>query len=612
MSKVIGIDLGTTNSCVAVIEGGEPVVIPNAEGARTTPSVVAFGKTGERLVGQVAKRQAITNPDRTVSSIKRQMGSDYKVKIDDKKYTPQEISAMILQKLKTDAESYLGEKVTEAVITVPAYFTDSQRQATKDAGKIAGLEVKRIINEPTAAALAYGIDKENDQKVMVYDLGGGTFDVSIIEMGDGVQEVLATAGNNRLGGDDFDQRVIDWIADEFKKSEGVDLRGDKMAMQRLKEAAEKAKIELSNVTTSTINLPFIGMNSDGTPLNLEMTLTRAKFNELTADLVEATMGPVRQAISDSGLKTSDLHKILMVGGSSRIPAVQEAVKKYTGVEPFKGINPDECVAIGAAIQGGVLAGDVKGLLLLDVTPLSLGIETMGGINTKIIDRNTTIPVKKSQIFSTAVDNQPSVEVHVLQGERDFAKDNKTLGVFHLDGIMPARRGVPQIEVTFDIDANGIVHVSAKDLGTGKEQSISITSSSNMSKEDIQKAVDEAEKFAEEDKQRREEVDIRNGADQMVYQCEKLVSEDGDKFSEDDKKDINDKVDALKEALKGEDINLIKSRQEELTAKFYEISEKVYKAAAEQAQTQQGADGAQPGNDAGYTEANYTDVPEDND
>ena len=610
MSKVIGIDLGTTNSCVAVIEGGEPVVIPNAEGARTTPSVVAFGKTGERLVGQVAKRQAITNPDRTVSSIKRQMGSDYKVKIDDKKYTPQEISAMILQKLKTDAEAYLGEKVTEAVITVPAYFTDSQRQATKDAGKIAGLEVKRIINEPTAAALAYGIDKENDQKVMVYDLGGGTFDVSIIEMGDGVQEVLATAGNNRLGGDDFDQRVIDWIADEFKKSEGVDLRGDKMAMQRLKEAAEKAKIELSNVTTSTINLPFIGMNSDGTPLNLEMTLTRAKFNELTADLVEATMGPVRQAISDSGLKTSDLHKILMVGGSSRIPAVQEAVKKYTGVEPFKGINPDECVAIGAAIQGGVLAGDVKGLLLLDVTPLSLGIETMGGINTKIIDRNTTIPVKKSQIFSTAVDNQPSVEVHVLQGERDFAKDNKTLGVFHLDGIMPARRGVPQIEVTFDIDANGIVHVSAKDLGTGKEQSISITSSSNMSKEDIQKAVDEAEKFAEEDKKRREEVDIRNGADQMVYQCEKLVSEDGDKFSEDDKKDINDKVDALKEALKGEDINLIKSRQEELTAKFYEISEKVYKAAAEQAQ--QGADGAQPGNDAGYTEANYTDVPEDND
>ncbi len=617
MSKVIGIDLGTTNSCVSVIEGGEPVVIPNAEGSRTTPSVVAFGKTGERLVGQVAKRQAITNPDRTVSSIKRQMGSDYKVKIDDKKYTPQEISAMILQKLKTDAEAYLGEKVTEAVITVPAYFTDSQRQATKDAGKIAGLDVKRIINEPTAAALAYGIDKENDQKVMVYDLGGGTFDVSIIEMGDGVQEVLATAGNNRLGGDDFDQRIIDWIADEFKKSEGVDLRGDKMAMQRLKEAAEKAKIELSNVTTSTINLPFIGLNSDGTPLNLEMTLTRAKFNELTADLVEATMGPVRQAISDSGLKTSDLHKILMVGGSSRIPAVQEAVKKYTGIDPFKGINPDECVAIGAAIQGGVLAGDVKGLLLLDVTPLSLGIETMGGINTKIIDRNTTIPVKKSQIFSTAVDNQPSVEVHVLQGERDFAKDNKTLGVFHLDGIMPAPRGVPQIEVTFDIDANGIVHVSAKDLGTGKEQSISITSSSNMSKEDIEKAVEDAEKFAEEDKKRREDVDTRNGADQMVYQCEKLVNENGDKFSEDEKKDINDKIDALKEALKGEDINLIKSRQDELTAKFYEVSEKIYKAAAEQAQAQQGAagaadGGAQGGSDAGYTEANYTDVPEDND
>ena len=612
MSKVIGIDLGTTNSCVAVIEGGEPVVIPNSEGARTTPSVVAFGKTGERLVGQVAKRQAITNPDKTVASIKRQMGSDYKVAIDDKKYTPQEISAMVLQKLKGDAEAYLGEKVTEAVITVPAYFTDSQRQATKDAGKIAGLEVKRIINEPTAAALAYGIDKENDQKVMVYDLGGGTFDVSIIEMGDGVQEVLATAGNNRLGGDDFDQRVIDWIADEFKKSEGVDLRGDKMAMQRLKEAAEKAKIELSNVTTSTINLPFIGMKSTGEPLNLEMTLTRAKFNELTADLVEATMVPVRQAIADSGLKTSELHKILMVGGSSRIPAVQEAVKKYTGIEPFKGINPDECVAIGAAIQGGVLAGDVKGLLLLDVTPLSLGIETMGGINTKIIDRNTTIPVKKSQTFSTAVDNQPSVEIHVLQGERDFAKDNKTLGVFHLDGIMPAPRGVPQIEVTFDIDANGIVHVSAKDLGTGKEQSISITSSTNMSKEDIQKAVDEAEKFAEEDKKRREDVDIRNNADQMVYQCEKLVKDEGDKFSEDEKTAINEKIEALKEALKGEDTEAIKSRQEELTAKFYEVSEKLYKAAAEQAQAQQGDASANGGADAGYTEANYTDVPEDND
>ena len=614
MSKVIGIDLGTTNSCVAVIEGGEPVVIANAEGARTTPSVVAFGKTGERMVGQVAKRQAITNPDRTVSSIKRQMGSDYKVKIDDKKYTPQEISAMILQKLKTDAEAYIGEKVTEAVITVPAYFTDSQRQATKDAGKIAGLEVKRIINEPTAAALAYGIDKENDQKIMVYDLGGGTFDVSIIEMGDGVQEVLATAGNNRLGGDDFDQRVIDWIADEFKKTEGMDLRGDKMAMQRLKEAAEKAKIELSGVTTSNISLPFIAADSNGNPKHLEMTLTRAKFNELTADLVEATMGPVRQAMSDSGLKASDIHKVLMVGGSSRIPAVQEAVKKFTGIEPFKGINPDECVAIGAAIQGGVLGGEVKGLLLLDVTPLSLGIETMGGINTKIIDRNTTIPVKKSQIFSTAVDNQPSVEVHVLQGERDFAKDNKTLGVFHLDGIMPARRGVPQIEVTFDIDANGIVHVSAKDLGTGKEQSISITSSTNMSKEEIEKAVQDAEKFAEEDKKRREEVDIRNGADQMVYQCEKLVSEEGDKFSEEEKNAINEKVDALKEALKGEDINLIKSRQEELTAKFYEISEKLYKAAAEQAQAQgaDGAAGADNGADPGYTQADYTDVPEDND
>ena len=607
MSKVIGIDLGTTNSCVAVIEGGEPVVIPNAEGARTTPSVVAFGKTGERLVGQVAKRQAITNPDRTVSSIKRQMGSDYKVKIDDKKYTPQEISAMILQKLKTDAESYLGEKVTEAVITVPAYFTDSQRQATKDAGKIAGLEVKRIINEPTAAALAYGIDKENDQKVMVYDLGGGTFDVSIIEMGDGVQEVLATAGNNRLGGDDFDQRIIDWMADSFKAEQGVDLRGDKMAMQRLKEAAEKAKIELSGVTTSNISLPFITADATG-PKHLEMTLTRAKFNELTADLVEATMGPVRQAISDSGLKTSDLHKILMVGGSSRIPAVQEAVKKYTGVEPFKGINPDECVAIGAAIQGGVLAGDVKGLLLLDVTPLSLGIETMGGINTKIIERNTTVPVKKSQIFSTAADNQPSVEVHVLQGEREFAKDNKTLGVFHLDGIMPAPRGVPQIEVTFDIDANGIVHVSAKDLGTQKEQSISITSSTNMSKEDIDKAVADAERYAQEDKQRREDVDTRNGADQMVYQCEKLINENGDKFSDEEKNAVNEKVEALKEALKGEDINLIKSRQDELQAKFYEISEKLYKAAAEAAQAQQGAAGADGSTDAnGYTQADFTDA-----
>ena len=607
MAKIIGIDLGTTNSCVAVIEGGEPVVIANAEGARTTPSVVAFGKTGERMVGQVAKRQAITNPDRTVASIKRQMGTDYKVAIDDKKYTPQEISAMILQKLKTDAESYLGDKVTEAVITVPAYFTDAQRQATKDAGKIAGLEVKRIINEPTAAALAYGIDKETDQKVMVYDLGGGTFDVSIIEMGDGVQEVLATAGNNKLGGDDFDQRVINWLADQFKAEQGIDLRGDKMAMQRLKEAAEKAKIELSGVTTSNISLPFITADATG-PKHLETTLTRAKFNELTADLVEATMGPVRQAMSDSGLKTSEINKVLMVGGSSRIPAVQEAIKRFMGTEPFKGINPDECVAVGAALQAGVLGGEVQGLLLLDVTPLSLGIETMGGINTKIIDRNTTIPVKKSQIFSTAADNQPSVEVHVLQGEREFARDNKTLGVFHLDGIMPARRGVPQIDVTFDIDANGIVHVSAKDLGTQKEQSISITSSTNMSKEDIEKAVADAERFAQEDKQRREEVDTRNGADQMVYQCEKLLSEEGDKFSDDEKAALNEKIDALKEALKGEDINLIKSKQEELTQKFYEVSEKLYKAAQEAAQAQQG--GAAPGGE-GYTEANYTDVDDNN-
>ena len=620
MSKVIGIDLGTTNSCVAVIEGGEPIVIPNAEGARTTPSVVGFGKNGERMVGQVAKRQAITNPDRTVSSIKRQMGSEYRVRIDEKTFTPQEISAMILSKLKSDAESYLGGKVTEAVITVPAYFTDAQRQATKDAGKIAGLDVKRIINEPTAAALAYGIDKEQDQKVMVYDLGGGTFDVSIIEMGDGVQEVLATAGNNRLGGDDFDQRVIEWLATEFKREQGVDLHGDKMAMQRLKEAAEKAKIELSGVTTSEINLPYITADATG-PKHLQMTLTRAKFNELTSDLVEATMGPVRQAIQDSGLKISEIDKVLMVGGSSRIPAVQEAVKSFTGKEPFKGINPDECVAIGAALQAGVLGGEVQGLLLLDVTPLSLGIETLGGVCTKIIDRNTTIPTKKSQIFSTAADNQSSVQVHVLQGEREFAKDNKTLGMFMLDGILPARRGVPQIEVTFDIDANGIVHVSAKDLGTGKEQAISITASSNMSKEDIEKAVKDAERFAEEDKKRKEELDVRNNADQMVYQTEKLLSESGDKLSDSDKSRISSATEGLKDALKGEDINLIKSRQEELTKIFYEVSEQLYKAAGPHGGPEAGPNpgaGFNPGQgfggdaqqgpgEDGYYDAPYTDV-----
>ncbi len=621
MAKIIGIDLGTTNSCVAVIEGGEPVVIANAEGARTTPSVVAFSKTGERMVGQVAKRQAVTNPDRTIASIKRQMGTNYTVAIDGKNFTPQEISAMILQKLKSDAEAYLGDKVTEAVITVPAYFTDAQRQATKDAGKIAGLEVKRIINEPTAAALAYGIDKENDQKVMVYDLGGGTFDVSIIEMGDGVQEVLATAGNNRLGGDDFDQRIIDWLVAGFKAEQGVDLRSDKMAMQRLKEAAEKAKIELSGVTTSAISLPYITADATG-PKHLETTLTRAKFNELTADLVEATMGPVRQAMSDSGLNASEIDKVLMVGGSSRIPAVSEAIKKYIGKEPFKGINPDECVAIGAALQGGVLGGDVKGLLLLDVTPLSLGIETMGGVNTKVIERNTTIPTKKSQIFSTAADNQPSVEVHVLQGEREFARDNKTLGVFSLDGIMPARRGVPQIEVTFDIDANGIVHVSAKDLGTGKEQSISITASTNMSKEDIEKAVREAEQFAQEDKQRREEVDARNEADQMVYQCEKILSEEAAaNLPAEDKAEIQSKIDSLKNALKGEDINLIRNEKEALTQAFYKLSEKMYQQANPQGGAQgfnpndfAGAQGGFNGGDfggaadnGGYTDAGYTDA-----
>ena len=610
MSKIIGIDLGTTNSCVSVIEGGEAVVIPNAEGARTTPSVVAFSKDGERMVGNVAKRQAITNPERTIASIKRHMGSDYKVNIDGKAYTPQEISAIILQKLKSDAESYLGDKVTEAVITVPAYFTDAQRQATKDAGKIAGMEVKRIINEPTAAALAFGIDQENDQKVMVYDLGGGTFDVSIIEMGDGVQEVLATAGNNHLGGDDFDKKIMDWLVAEFKKEQGIDLSGDKMAMQRIKEAAEKAKIDLSGMTTAQISLPFITADATG-PKHMETTLSRAKFNEMTADLVEATMGPVRQAMSDSGLTMNDIDKILLVGGSTRIPAVQEAIKKFSGKEPFKGINPDECVAMGAALQGGVLGGDVKGLLLLDVTPLSLGIETMGGVNTVIIERNTTIPTKKSQIFSTAADNQTSVEVHVLQGEREFAKDNKTLGMFHLDGIMPARRGVPQIEVTFDIDANGIVHVSAKDLGTGKEQHISITASSNMSKDDIDKAVKEAEQFAAEDKKKREAVDLRNNADQMVYQTEKLLSENGDKFSDDDKSALNTKLDALKEALKGDNTDAIKSAEEDLTNKFYEVSQKIYEA-TQGAQGPQpgaapGADTAQGGNDAGYTDADYTEV-----
>ncbi len=596
MAKIIGIDLGTTNSCVAVIEGGEPVVIASAEGSRTTPSVVAFSKTGERMVGQVAKRQAITNPNRTIASIKREMGTSFKVKIDDKSFTPQEISAMILQKLKDDAEAYLGDKVVEAVITVPAYFTDAQRQATKDAGKIAGLEVKRIINEPTAAALSYGIDKEHDQKVMVYDLGGGTFDVSIIEIGDGVQEVLATAGNNRLGGDDFDDRVIQWLVTEFKKESGIDLSGDKMAMQRLKEAAEKAKIELSGVTTSQINLPFITADASG-PKHFDMTLTRAKFNELTADLVEKTMVPVRQALSDSGLKIDEIDKVLMVGGSSRIPAVQDAVKSHMNKEPFKGINPDECVAIGAALQAGVLGGDVSGLLLLDVTPLSLGVETQGGVSTKIIERNTTIPTKKSQIFSTAADNQTSVEINILQGEREFARDNKSLGIFHLDGIPAARRGVPQIEVTFNIDANGIVNVSAKELGTGKEQSITITAGSNMSKDDIDKAVRDAEQYAAEDKKRREEVDVRNNADQFVYQTEKSLEELGDKCPADEKKDIEEKLEALKEALKGTDIEAIKNAQEALQKVFYAMYEKVSQAAGQA----QGAPGPDMGADAGQSE-----------
>ena len=589
MSKIIGIDLGTTNSCVAVMEGGEPVVIANSEGARTTPSVVGFTKTGDRLVGQVAKRQAITNPDRTISSIKRQMGTDHKVTLNGKEYTPQQVSAMILQKLKADAEAYLGETVTEAVITVPAYFNDSQRQATKDAGTIAGLNVRRIINEPTAAALAYGVDKEDDQKVMVYDLGGGTFDVSIIEMGDGVTEVLATNGDTHLGGDDFDQRIIDWMADAFQTENGIDLRKDKMAAQRLKEAAEKAKIELSSAMSSQINLPFITADATG-PKHLDMTLTRAKFNELTADLVDRTMTPVRKALQDAGLRASDLKKVLMVGGSTRIPAVYDAVKKELNCEPFKGINPDECVAVGAAIQGGVLNGEKKGLLLLDVTPLSLGIETLGGVCTKIIDRNTTIPTHKSQVFSTAADNQPSVEVNVLQGEREFARDNKSLGVFHLDGIAPAPRGVPQIEVTFDIDANGIVKVSAKDLGTGKEQNITITASTNMSKEDIDKAVKEAEQFAADDKKKREEVDIRNGADQMVFQTEKMLKENGDKLPADVKSDAEAKLADLKTAVQSGNVDDIKAKQEALSQVF----EKMYQAAA----AAQQAAGAQPGADAG--------------
>ena len=607
MSKIIGIDLGTTNSCVAVMEGGEPVVIANAEGSRTTPSVVAFSKTGERMVGQIAKRQAVTNADRTISSIKRHMGESYKVSIDSKDYTPQEISAMILQKLKADAEAYLGGTVSEAVITVPAYFNDAQRQATKDAGKIAGLEVKRIINEPTAAALAYGVDKEEDQKIMVYDLGGGTFDVSILEIGDGVIEVLATAGDTHLGGDDFDQRIMNYLASEFKKDNGIDLTQDKVAMQRLKEAAEKAKIELSGVTSSNINLPYITADATG-PKHLDLTLTRAKFNELTADLVEKTMVPVRQAMSDAGISNSDLSKVLLVGGSSRIPAVQEAVKKITGKDGFKGINPDECVAVGAAIQGGVFTGDTKGLLLLDVTPLSLGIETMGGVFTKLIERNTTIPVTKSQIFSTAADNQTSVEVHVLQGEREMAAYNKTLGKFHLDGIAPARRGVPQIEVKFDIDANGIVNVTATDKGTGKEQHITITASSNLSKEDIDKAVKEAEQYAAEDKARKEEVDARNAADQVIYQSENTLNELGDKVSESEKAPIQAAIEKLRETLKGSDVEAIKSATDEVQKAFYTISEKLYQQQAADAGAA-GAAGAAP-NDDGVVDADYEVVDDD--
>lgn len=621
MGKIIGIDLGTTNSCVAVMEGGEPVVIANAEGARTTPSVVAFSKDGERMVGQVAKRQAITNPDRTISSIKREMGSGYKVNIDSKAYTPQEISAMILQKLKADAESYLGSAITEAVITVPAYFNDSQRQATKDAGKIAGLDVKRIINEPTAAALAYGLDKESDQKIMVYDLGGGTFDVSVLEIGDGVIEVLATAGDTRLGGDDFDQSIMKYLVEEFKKSNGVDLSSDRVAMQRLREAAEKAKCDLSGVTTTNINLPYITADATG-PKHMDITLTRAKFNELTAHLVEKTMGPVNQALSDAGLSPSELSKVLLVGGSTRIPAVQDAVKKITGKEPFKGINPDECVAVGAAIQGGVLGGDVEGILLLDVTPLSLGIETLGGVCTRLIERNTTIPTKKSQVFSTAADNQTSVEVNVLQGEREMAQYNKSLGRFHLDGIAPARRGVPQIEVTFDIDANGIVNVSAKDLGTGKEQHITITSSTNMSKEDIDKAVRDAEQYAAEDAKRKEEVDVRNAGDQMVYQTEKILSETGDKLDASDKAEVEKALGELKTALSGSDTAAIKTATEALTQVFYKVSEKLYSQAnpnggagfdpnAAAGGAQDAGAGAAPGGSE-YYDADYEVVDDDKD